>query len=315
MRYRHRLEGIGRDWVDAGAGRVAAFADLPAGAYRFQVLASNSDGLWNEPGASLRFSVAPPMYSRPWFYGLCALALVPIAFGIYRLRVARLRAQYAGMFAERSRVARELHDTILQGMSGIGLQLHAIRAQLSRAPEQSERQLDELQETVGRCLEETRRVVWDLRGRAETGGDLGPALSRFARRLFKDGATRCEVEVRGKPRHLPHVVENELFRIAQEGLRNASAHASAQRVRVQLGYQPDQVTLTIADDGQGFLVAGADQSAEARGHFGLRGLRERAAQIGARVNLRSAPGQGTTVEVTVPSSPEAAPWLNNRASG
>jgi ligand-binding sensor domain-containing protein/signal transduction histidine kinase len=299
VRYRHRVEGIDRDWVDAGAGRTAVYTELPPGAYRFQVQASNSDGIWNEAGGSLGFRVPTPIHGRPWFYALIALALVPIGLGVYRLRVARLRAQYAGMFAERNRVARELHDTILQGMTGIGLQLHAIRDHLKRAPEQSQLELEELQQTVVRCLEETRRVVWDLRGREERPGDLGPALMRFARRLFKDSPAVCEVEVEGTPRHLPHVVENELFRIAQEGLRNASAHAGASRVDVRLAYRPAEVALTIQDDGRGFAAEEAGDGARARGHFGLAGLQERAQQIGARVDVRSTPGKGTTVEVVV----------------
>ena len=299
VRYRHRVEGIDQGWVDAGAGRTAVYTDLPPGAYRFQVQASNSDGVWNEAGVSLGFRVPPPIHGRPWFYALVALALVPIGLGVYRLRVARLRAQYAGMFAERNRVARELHDTILQGMTGIGLQLHAIRDHLKRAPEQSQLELEELQQTVLRCLEETRRVVWDLRGREERPGDLGPALVRFARRQFKDSRAVCEVEVEGTPRHLPHVVENELFRIAQEGLRNASAHAGASRVDVRLAYRPAEVALTIRDDGRGFAAEEAGDGARARGHFGLAGLQERAQQIGARVDVRSTPGKGTTVEVVV----------------
>jgi ligand-binding sensor domain-containing protein len=299
VRYRHRVEGVDGGWVDAGGGRAAVYTDLPAGSYRFQVQASNSDGVWNEAGASLSFRVAPPLYGRPWFYGLIALALLPLGYGVYRLRVARLRAAYAGMFAERNRVARELHDTILQGMTGIGLQLHAIRDHLARAPEQSQRELEELQQTVIRCLEETRQVVWDLRGREERAGDLGPALVRFARRQFRDSPAVCAVEVEGTPRPLPHVVENELFRIAQEGLRNARAHAGASRVDVRLAYRAAEVALTIRDDGRGFAAAQASDSARTSGHFGLAGLQERAQQIGARMDVRSAPGQGTTVEVVV----------------
>ena len=278
VRYRHRVEGIDRDWVDAGGGRTAIYTDLPAGSFRFQVQASNSDGVWNEAGASLSIRVAPPIYGRPWFYALCALALIPIGLGVYRLRVARLRAKYDGMFAERNRVARELHDTILQGMTGIGLQLHAIRDHLARAPEQSQRELDELQQTVVRCLEETRRVVWDLRGGGNGRGIWARPWSRFARRLFKGKAAVCEVEVRGnapapaprgRERAVPHCPGGPAQRQRPRrripggrapGLPPRGGHADHPRRRPRIRRR-----------------GGRAGGAEARGHFGLAGLQERAA--------------------------------------
>jgi signal transduction histidine kinase/ligand-binding sensor domain-containing protein len=298
-RFRHRLEGVDADWVEAGRRRVASYAGLRAGSYRFRVQASNNDRLWNERGASFAFVIAPPFYRRYWFYAGCALALLPLAVLLYRARVARVRAQVAVMFAERTRVARELHDTLLQGMSGIAMQLASIRGRLADAPEEPRRELAQLQDTVAQALEETRRVVWDLRNRGESGGDLGPALSRFVRRLGRSSSAACSARIEGSPRHLPHAVEDELFRIAQEALRNAVKHAQASHIEARLRYDADKVVLTIVDDGRGFAAEAA--GAEARGHFGLLGMRERAARVGATLALRSAPGQGTTLEVVVPT--------------
>jgi signal transduction histidine kinase/ligand-binding sensor domain-containing protein len=299
VRYRYRLEGVDPGWVEAGPARVAAYASLPAGTFRFRLQASNNDSLWNEEGASLLLVVAAPLYRRPWFYGLCALGLVPIAFGLYRMRVARLHAHYVGMFTERTRMARELHDTLLQGMSGIAMQLGSIRARLDGAPEGPRRDLERLQDTVTRCLEEARRAVWDLRDQGRRDSALGPALARFARRLFRPVRTAYDLKIQGPPRHLPNAVEDELFRIAQEALRNAVAHAQATLVRIQVCYDVDTVTLTVSDDGVGFDPGNSHP--EGRGHFGLAGLHERAAKISARLDIRSAPGTGTTIEVVAPA--------------
>jgi signal transduction histidine kinase len=218
-----------------------------------------------------------------------------IAIG-HRVRMARLRAQYVVMFAERSRMARELHDTLLQGMSAVAMQLNSIRMRLSGAPEGPRRELELVQETVTRCLEETRRMVWDLRDRGADGGDLGAALTRFARRATQGTELACQVSVEGGPAHLPHAIEDQLFRIGQEALTNAVKHAKANKIDVSLHYDPTKVTLTISDDGAGFDPAVAPAGGD---HFGLVGLRERAAAIRAALDIRSAPGQGTTIQVVM----------------
>jgi len=193
-------------------------------------------------------------------------------------------------------------------MSGIAMQLRSIRARLDKlpgAPDDPRHDLERLQDTVTRCLEEARRAVWDLRDQGRRDSALGPALARFARRLFRPVRTAYDLKIDGPPRHLPNAVEDELFRIAQEALRNAVAHAQATLVRIRLCYDVDTVTLTVSDDGQGF-DPGASHPEE-RGHFGLAGLHERAEKIGATLQIRSAPGTGTTVEVVAP-----APALEGR---
>jgi signal transduction histidine kinase/ligand-binding sensor domain-containing protein len=295
VRYRYRLEGLDPSWVEAGDRRVVTYAGLGAGSYRFRIQASNGDRIWNDRGASYAFVITPPLYRRPWFYLLCGALLVPLSVLGHRARMARLRAQYVVMFAERSRMARELHDTLLQGMSAVAMQLNSIRARVSDGPEGPRRELELVQDTVTRCLEETRRVVWNLRERGASGGDLGTALGRFARRLTLDLPVTCEVRVEGSPAHLPHAVEDQLFRIGQEALTNAVKHSGAKRIDATLNYQVQKVTLTISDDGQGFdpaASAGPD-------HFGLVGLRERAAAIDAALDIRSTPGGGTTVRIEV----------------
>ena len=295
VRYRYRLEGLDPKWVEMGDRRVVTFGNLGAGSYRFRVQASNADRVWYERGANYSFVIAPPLYRRPWVYVVAGLLLLPLSVLVHRARMARLHARYVVMFAERSRVARELHDTLLQGMSAVNMQLNSIRARLSDGPEGPRRELELVQETVTRCLEETRRVLWDLRERGASGGDLGAALTRFARRATQGTAAACEVRVEGSAAHLPHAVEDQLFRMGQEAVTNAVKHANAKRIEVVLNYSAERVTLTISDDGRGFdPAAAADPD-----HFGLVGLHERAAAIDATLDLRSTPGGGTTVEVAV----------------
>lgn len=294
-RHRYLLEGFDRRWTEAGPRRAAYYTNIPAGDYRFRVQASNADGVWNETGATVAFVLAPHFYRTPWFYAACALALVGLAFWLHRARVLILRGQYLAVFAERSRVARELHDTLLQGMSAVNMHLHAVRTQLPSEAEAARKQLGSVQDLVTQSLEDARQFVWNLREQDTGTGDLGVALARLARRLCEGQAVTCEVEVVGVVRHLSHDVQNELFRITQEALVNALRHANARRIDVRLCYEADGVKLAVTDDGRGF-DPGTAEGGQA-GHFGLVGLRERAARIGAALSITSAPGRGTTIEV------------------
>jgi signal transduction histidine kinase/ligand-binding sensor domain-containing protein len=315
VRYRTWLEGFDPTWVEAGDRRTAVYANLPAGAYRFRVQARNNDGVWNERGANFNFFVDPPFYAHLWFYFACALCGLPIAWLVHRSRVARLRAQYLGVLTERTRMARELHDTLLQGMTTVAMQLHGLRKQFADAPAPARRQLDVVHETVTQCLDETRRVVRGLRDDERSQGALGPALERLAQRLC-DGADRsgrasddpgplCDVQIDGQPRPLPHAVQDELYRIGQEALTNALRHAEADRIELRLSYEAALVRLVVTDDGRGFDPA--DLAAVADGaHFGLKGLRERAASIGATLDVRSKTGAGTVIEAVVEAQPRPA---------
>jgi signal transduction histidine kinase/ligand-binding sensor domain-containing protein len=304
VRYRYRLEGVDADWVEAGTRRVAIYTDLPPGSHRFQVLASNNDGLWSDRGATSRLLVGQPFYRNYRFYLVCVAWMLPlgliVVFLLHRMQLRRVRAEYNVMFAERNRVARELHDTLLQGMSAVGMQLHSIRGRLAGAPAETSQDLDVVQDTVAQCLEETRRVVWNLRRDGAPRGELAAALSRSAERICKPAGVACEVHVErgtGATTRVSPATEDELFRIGEEGMANAVKHAQAQRIDVHLRYGDAQVVLSVSDDGRGF----DPQSAQSPGHFGLTGLRERAAKIGGTLVIRSKPGEGTTVEVTAPA--------------
>jgi signal transduction histidine kinase len=296
--HRYRLEGFDRDWVDAGTRRVAQYTNIPPGHYRFRVQGSNADGVWNEAGDAVSFTLAPHFYATRWFYVLVGAALLGLTFAAYRMRLAGLRRAYLAAFAERSRVARELHDTLLQGMSAMGMQLRGVRRKLERTAPASARELESIEDMVTMSLDETRRFVWNLREQSSSIGDLGVALARLGDRLTQGRSVTCHTRVDGQIRPLPNGVQDQLFRIAQEAVANAVKHADAQFIEIALHFEPNEVKLIISDDGRGFDPAAA-QGAQA-GHFGLLGMRERGAQLG-ELTIESQPGHGTRIQMTVPA--------------
>jgi signal transduction histidine kinase len=298
--HRYRLDGFDRRWVDAGIRRVAYYTNLPPGDYRFRVQARNADGIWNETGDSVAITLQPHLYQTLWFYAACALALAGAVLAGHRARLSRVRLQYQAVLAERARLARELHDSLLQGMSAASMQIYGLRKRLGpgappRAPEVVARELEAIEEVVAEGIEETRRFVWNLR---EPGADdpLPVALASLLERLTESGGVGHALVVEGRPRPLPAAVSSELGRIAQEAVTNACKHANARHIDVRLCYEEGGVLLSVRDDGCGFEPAEAPGAAA--GHFGLTGMRERAARLG-QLEVRSAPGKGTQVTVKV----------------
>ena len=301
VRFRYRLEGFDRDWVDAGARREAFYTNLPPGGYRFRVVASNDDGVWNEQGASVSFRLRPYFYQTLWFYALCALLLGGFMWGVHRLRVRQLRSEFAAVLAERNRIARELHDTLAQGFTGVSMQLEAVSAKLGGA-EAAREHLNRARLLVRSSLAEARRSVRDLRSELLDGASLGDALSLVAGQLTAGTGVRAEVSVGGAPRRLPERVERNLFRVGQEALTNAVRHGGAARERVRLDYGGESLRLEVRDDGRGFEAAAGPAAGGDSGGFGLKGMRERVAQLGGELTIDTRPGAGTVVAATVPLS-------------
>jgi signal transduction histidine kinase len=262
------------------------------------VLACNNDGIWNEAGASLEFHLKPYVYQTYWFYFACAAAIALGALGVYRLRVRRIRGQFAAVLEERNRMAREIHDTLAQGFVGIALQLQAVEKALTDAPDAAKQHLGLAQSMVSHSLVEARRSVWDLRAQALETSDLAAALSATARQMTEGTQVRAEVRVVGENRRLPANVENNALRIGQEGLTNSLKHAEARQVIIELKFDEDSLRLSVKDDGHGFDTEGVLATAD--GHFGLLGIRERVEHLGGRLNLNSRPGEGTELVVTIP---------------
>lgn len=296
VRFRYRLEGFDRDWIDAGSRRVAYYMNIPAGSYRFRVIASNEDGVWNTNGAAFDFSLRTHFYRTPAFWAACLLAAGILGLALYRLRMRRVTARFAAVLAERNRIAREIHDTLAQSFVGIGVQLETVAKMQSVSAEVARQHLDRARILVRSSLAEARRSVWALRSGALEGGDLGGALAEVAEQL--SGETEVAVRVSGRRRRLPVEVENNLLRIGQEALANAVRHAHAEQVRVELSFGEGLVRLSVRDNGRGFDVEKAGQGAA--GHFGLAGIRERVHNLGGELSLLSRAGEGAEVVVEVP---------------
>jgi ligand-binding sensor domain-containing protein/signal transduction histidine kinase len=299
--HRYLLEGFDRDWVDAGTRRVAYYTNIRPGHYRFRVQGSNADGAWNEAGDALPLTLSPHFYQTVWFYGAAALGALGLALLVHRMRVAQLHGHYAATFAERSRVARELHDSLLQGMAATVMRLRALRKWIAPdapapAPSELAAEIKEIEEVVSTNMEETRRFVWDLRDRQGEPPELPTALAQLARRAAVNPGVAIEVHVEGAVSPLPAHARREILRIAQEALNNALAHGQARQVDLRLGYAPDGLRMTVSDDGRGFDPAHSP-GVEA-GRFGLAGMRERGAALGT-LAIESRPGHGTTVALTI----------------
>jgi ligand-binding sensor domain-containing protein/signal transduction histidine kinase len=297
VQYRYRLEGFDQHWVDAGPRRTAFYTNLPAGHYRFIVQAANNDGIWNERGAIVPFSIRPPFYRTLWFILLVIVLLALAIFLIHRLRLRRLRSQFNAVLAERNRVAREVHDTLAQSFVGVSVQLELAGQLLAHEKVDAARQqLDQTRAYVRDGIDEARRSIWDLRA-ATAQNTLPTLISRLADKT-QTLSLRIQVQIGGTYRPLGASVENEIFRIAQEALHNISQHALATTASVSLNYEPAQLTLVIIDNGRGFSPTVSKQSS--RGHFGIQGMRERAETINAALTITSSPGHGTQVRLVVP---------------
>jgi signal transduction histidine kinase len=305
VRFRYRLEGLDDAWHDAGSRREAFFTNLPPGPYRFHVIASNEDGTWNTAGASLAFTIAPAWNQTWWFFGLVVLTLAATpAFAAVgwqsrraRLAAERARARFEAVLAERTRVARELHDTLLGGMAGVALQLDAVAGRLAagHSPEAAAERLSTLGAQARHLLAETRQSVAAMRSSPDARL-LHDQLAAVARRTFEETDVLIHLTQSGTARPYPPMVEAEIVSIAGEAMTNARRHSGCRTVWVACGYAPGQLRVGVRDDGRGFDPS----QATPLGHWGLIGMRERAASIGVRFTVTSTPGAGTEVVLVLP---------------
>jgi ligand-binding sensor domain-containing protein/signal transduction histidine kinase len=302
VRYKYRLEGFDKDWVDGGDRRVAYYTNLGPGDYRFEVIASNNDGVWSRTPAVLSFRLRPHFYRTAWFYALCALGLVLLAWQLYALRLRQVRARFNAVLQERNRIARELHDNLAQEILGVSVQLEIVARLLNTSTEAARTHLDRARALVRSSIAEARRYVWDLRSQSLEERDLPTALAEMTRRLTAESGVQTQFQVGGTFRPLPPQVENNLLRIGQEAVNNAVRHAQARTITVNLDFDVRGVRLSVKDDGRGF-----DRQSQANGsngHFGLVSMRERAEEMGGSVQINSSPGEGSEVAVSIPVKEE-----------
>jgi signal transduction histidine kinase/ligand-binding sensor domain-containing protein len=300
MGFRYILEGRDRGWQDPGLRRQAFYSDLRPGSYRFRVIASNNDGVWNESGASLDFTVAAAWYQTIWFRSLCVVAGLLLLWAIYRLRVRRIagamRVRFDERLAERTRIARDLHDTFLQTIQGSKL---VADDALSATTDLSHMRLamEKLSTWLGRATEEGRAALNSLRSSTTEVNDLADALRRALEECRIHSSMEVSLEVSGQIKEMHPIVRDEIYRIGYEAIRNASVHSHATQLKVELSYAQD-LSLRISDNGSGI-----DPDIVHRGkpgHFGLQNMRERAARIMGKFSVESSAGYGTAITLTVP---------------
>jgi signal transduction histidine kinase/ligand-binding sensor domain-containing protein len=310
IQFRYQLEGQDRNWREVANDREAQYSNLSPGDYVFRVTAANNSGVWNEAGATLKFSVAPAWFQAYWFYASCVLASFLLAWTTYRIRmrqVARsLRARFDERLSERTRIARDLHDTLLQSFQASLIQMQRARNHFSRSTEEAIRTLDNAIGSAEQAIVEGRDAIQDLRLTVNPQRDLEHLLTVAGQELAKaqnaNGTPPIfRVTVEGPHRSLSPILQDEVYRIGREVLRNAFHHAQASHIEAEIRYDNRKLRLRIRDDGKGIdrdIMAEGARS----GHWGLPGARERAIRIGARLDFWSEAGAGTEVELTIPAS-------------
>ncbi len=262
-------------------------------------------GGWGPTPAWVAHSVLPTLYDPWWFLSTTALALALCAWALLRLRRQQVIARTEGALEERTRLARELHDTLLQSFTGIALQLRAYGARPPAGDSGATHNLRALASLAETTLREARRAVWDMRAPAAA---LPARLEAAAWDAVNGLPVALDCRVAGRQRHLGPQLEAELARIGREAIANAVRHGAPRRIAVSLVYERRAVRLTVHDDGRGFAddVATVAAASAARGHFGLVGMRERAERVGAQLTVHSAPGRGTEVTAVVPEAQMAS---------
>jgi signal transduction histidine kinase/ligand-binding sensor domain-containing protein len=300
VHFRYKMEGIDGDWQEAGGRREAFYTRLAPGKYRFRVIACNNDGLWNEQGATLDFIIAPAWFQTIWFRVLWIAAAMLLIWGIYRLRMRQIHKSLSTRFderlAERTRMARELHDTFLQTLQGSKL-VAEDALENSSDPAQMKRAMERLSVWLGQAVQEGRAALNSLRTSTTLRNDLAEAFKRATEECHMHGPMEVSFSVSGESKEMHPVVRDEIYRIGYEAIRNACMHSKGSRLEVELRYGRDLAVL-VNDNGIGIDPSVAEEGKN--GHFGLEGMRERAARIDGKLTVSSMADSGTQITLVVP---------------
>jgi signal transduction histidine kinase len=314
VRFRYKLEGYDSEWRDAGDRREASYTRVGPGRYVFRVMACNNDGVWNEIGASLALDVPPTFWQTRWFDLLAVTAGLSLMWLLYRLRLwqvsGQIRRRMESRLQERERIARELHDTLLQSITGLTLHVRAAANQIQVGTALRER-LETALARANEALVEGRDRVSELRLHQGPEVSLESRLTNACNNLADEmPGVHCGIKVTGSIRDLNTLVSEEAERIAREAVTNALRHADARDIQVVLDYGRYAFRLSVGDDGSG-INGPVEAQPDQPGHFGLAGMRERAARIGGQLEIRSS-RHGTTVVLTVPAATAYCPFRQER---
>lgn len=301
VRIRFQLHGADTGWSETTPGNPASYRNLSHGNYTFSIEASDTDGVWSDNVATVAFRILPAWYQTTLFRVSCAALAVMILWGLYRYRLHQMAHEYdlrmEERVAERTRIARELHDTLLQTFHGLMLRLQLVHQLLPEG--KAKEQLELTRDRASQAIAEGRSAVYGLRANVMSVEDLADAVRALGEELATDG-TVFRLEVDGEPQILHPLIRDELYRIMREALRNAFAHARASHVETEITYAGRSLQLRIRDDGVGIAPEILEKGRE--GHFGLEGIRERARRIGAKLSIWSRAGTGTEIELRLAGS-------------
>ena len=324
VKFRYRLDGYDREWHEASTRRQAFYTDLPPGKYSFLASTSNSDGVWDDTPAKLDFSIGPAYYQTNWFRALCACVFLALLWAAYQWRVRQLQHQFDmtldARVNERTRIARDLHDTLLQSAHGLLLRFQTVSQLLPDRPIEAKDKLDSAIDQTAGFITEARDEVQGLRGSTTQGNDLALAITTLGEELAADSTDHrpaFRVAVEGRARDLHPILRDEIYKIAAEALRNAFRHAQAPQIEVEIRYDNEQFRLRVRDDGKGIDPAHLC-SLGVEGHYGLPGMRERAKLVGAKLTIWSEVNTGTEIEVRISANAAYAAaqkrsWLSRKA--
>jgi signal transduction histidine kinase/ligand-binding sensor domain-containing protein len=309
IRFRYFLDGFDHGWSEPVAAREAVYTNLSPGSYRFRVTASNSDGAWNGVETAIPFEVEPTYYQTNWFRSLWAALFLLLLWALYQFRVQQLARQFnirlEERVSERTRIARELHDTLLQSFHGLLLRFQTVYDLLPTRPAEAKQHLASAIDQAAESITEGRDAVQGLRVSSVEDNDLVFAIRVIGEELAADESNHCsatfQVAMEGTPRNLHPIIRDEIYRIASEALRNAFRHAQARHIEVEIRYDETQLRLRVRDDGKGIDPKVLESEGRA-GHWGLHGMRERAELVGGKLDVWSEIGSGTEVDLNIPAS-------------
>lgn len=301
VRFRYKLEGQDKDWQEAGTRREAFYTNLDPGTYQFHVIACNNDGVWNETGATLLFTVFPAFEQTLWFKVLCATALAGCLWLLYFLRLrqvtANVQERLGARLEERTRIARELHDTLLQGFQGLVLRFDAVKKAIP-GDHPAHKLMENVLMRADGVLLEGRERVRNLRQDEISASELPNRLAACGEELRQSRPIPFSISIVGTPKALDPTVGDEVYSIVQEAVTNAFLHSKSSKIEVEIVFDHQRLRLVVRDDGVGIKQAVVLHGRD--GHWGIVGMRERAQKIGAQLKLWSQEGAGTEVELSIP---------------
>jgi signal transduction histidine kinase/streptogramin lyase len=309
VHFRYKLQESDKDWHEVASASPVNYRNLAPGSYHFNVMATDTNGVWSDKVATAEFAILPAFYQTRWFLALCIAAALGSLYLVYLLQLRQVAQKFHvrmdERLNERTRIARELHDTLLQSFQGVLLRFQAVSNILRASPEEAQKRLDGAIEQAAQAIAEGRDAIQGLRSSTMLSSDFAAALNTLGAELATVGGNQSppafHVEVEGTPRELKPILRDEVYRIAGEALRNAFRHAQAHRVEVAIRYDKQQLTVRVRDDGKG--ITPETLGAKGRvGHWGLQGMRERASKLGAQLELWSRPEAGTEMELKIPAA-------------